>query len=208
MSQVTRFASIRRTVILTLLSAPAVSAVSAAEFCVTCDEPAAHYKCVLPGPAATPADTRLRLLCITELAKAGKHASCSVDRQQKMPCDGAVKEIALPGGIEFEQTPMPPAATAGPPPATAPAPPVASAPPADATPPAQTDIPKTQQPPATVKEAVESGVKSTEKAIEDSGHAAAEAAKATGSTFEKAGQAVGNAAKKTWTCISSFFGDC
>lgn len=215
MSQVTRFASIRRTVILTLLSAPAVSAVSAAEFCVTCDEPAAHYKCVLPGPAATPADTRLRLLCITELAKAGKHASCSVDRQQKMPCDGAVKEIALPGGIEFEQAPMPPAATpgppaatAGPPPATAPAPPVASAPPADATPPAQTDIPKTQQPPATVKEAVESGVKSTEKAIEDSGHAASEAAKATGSTFEKAGQAVGNAAKKTWTCISSFFGDC
>jgi len=176
---------------------------SAAEFCVTCDTPAAHYKCVLPGPAGNPGDARLKIWCMTELAKAGNHASCTVDRQAQSGCDGEVKQLALPGGYEVDLAPPAAAehipAEQQPPPAAAAGQPV---------PPAQTDVPKTQNPPATVKEAVEKGVESTEKAIGDTEHAAAEAAKATGSTVEKAGQAVGNAAKKTWKCITSLFGDC
>lgn len=176
----------------------------AAEFCVTCEGPAAHYKCVLPGPAADPGDARLKIWCMTELAKSGSHASCTVDRQAQTACQGDVKQLALPGGYTID---TPPASNAAAAPTLPPDRPVAPAA-GDAQQPAQTVVPKTQNPPATVKEAVEKGVQSTEKAIVDTESAAADAAKATGSTVEKAGQAVSSAAKKTWHCITSLFGDC
>lgn len=180
----------------------------AAEFCVTCDAPSAHYNCVLPGPAADPSDTRLKLWCITELAKAGNHASCAVDRQQQTPCNGAVKNIALPEGFELGPAPSPAATTT---PAT---PPLAPAPNAGATngPPAQTVIPKPQVPappagggPAQDPNAHKQATRGKDAAAPDT---AGEAAETATSTLDKAGKAVGDAAQKTWTCITSLFGDC
>ena len=193
----------------------AVSASAAAtEYCVTCEGPAAEYACTFDGAAGTASDTRLKLLCITELAKAGQHASCSVDRQQQTPCKGAVRQLAMPSGMDIDVPPS--AADAGATPVLTPSAKPEPAPQTDPVPtavppqppPAATDDPtQAAAPPTTVKEAVEKGVASTEKAIEEGGNAAGEAAKATGSTLEKAGKAVGNAAKKTWDCITSF-GDC
>ena len=190
-----------------VLVALSLGAATAAEYCATCEGPASAYACTFNGVEAAASDTRLKLLCITELAKIGQHASCSVDRQQQTPCKGEIRQLALPSGFEIN---VPSAADAG----TAAVPQSDASPAATphtsqvATPPtAQTDVPKSASPPKTVKDAVASGVASTEKAIEAGGSAASEAAEATGNTLQKAGKAVGDAAKKTWDCITSF-GSC
>ena len=183
------------------------SATWSAEFCVSCLGPDTHYACTFDGVTADPGDSRLQLYCITELAKAGKHASCSVDRKQNSPCVGELKKLAAPGGYDFSAppavagTPVSPADTVATPPANPPAAPQQPAPAA-----AETTIPKKEMPPKTVQEMVEKSAAG--KTLEKGNEAVGEAAKATGSALEKAGQAVGKAAKKTWTCITSLFGDC
>jgi hypothetical protein len=169
----------------------------ASEYCVTCSGPDRHYACTYDGAAADPGDARLKLYCITEMAKMGQHATCTVDRQQKSPCPGDLRKLAMPDGYDLS----PPAAA-----------PVDATKPATSNPGAQqgkaagneTEVPKTDAPPKTVQEMVEKGSASTSKALEP----ATDAAKSTGSAIGKAGKAVGDAAKKTWTCISSLFGDC
>lgn len=202
----------------------ALQPVHAAEFCVTCEGPAAQYSCQFDDASATLNDSRLKLFCITELAKSGPHASCSVDRSRAAPCAGEARHLALPDGIE-PSLPLPETQTAAPPPDAAPAAapedaPAATAPGADGV--NQTDVPKTvpgddasgqadakeEAPPKTVQEMVEKSAESTGEALEKTGEAAKDAAKSTGSAIEKAGSAVGKAAKKTWNCITSFFGDC
>lgn len=197
-----------RSAIATVLAA---SAAHAAEFCVVCEGPSARYACTFNDPAAHAGDARLKLLCITELAKAGPHASCAVDRTQAAHCEGgAVKALAVPDGMQLSE---PPAAAAAPPSAPSgtaahpqPVTPAAPVAPAQAQRPA--DPPKPDGPPKTVQEMVEKGNASTSKALTKTGESAVEAAKSTGSAIENAGKAVGNAAKKTWNCITSLFGDC
>ena len=194
----------------------ASDAVSAAEFCVSCETPNAHYKCVLPGPAADPADTRLKLWCMTELAKAGSHASCSIDRQQQASCDGAIKSIALPPGYMLGPAPTAPETAGGnEPPAPNSIPPQqqpSAAPAAQASKPAaggvsgEIIIPKSQQDSAVA--AKKPPPESSEGAADTATDAAKGAADAAATALNKAGKAVGNAAQKTWTCITSFFGDC
>lgn len=184
----------------------------AAEFCVSCETPSAHYSCVLPGPAADDSDTRLKLWCMTELAKAGGHASCSVDRQQKTPCNGTVKTIALPPGYELGPAPAAPETTAGgqqpPQPATAPV-----AKPSGGPISGEIVIPKSPAPPS-ASPAQDAATKTPpgdgegKSAAETATDAATGAAEAAGSALDKAGKAVGTAAQKTWTCITSLFGDC
>ena len=181
------------------LFSPGAAAAAESAFCVSCEGPTAHYACSFGGAEADASDASLKLLCITELAKSGKHASCSVDRKQPSPCPGDMKVIALPAGYQ-------PAAQ----PATAAAPNAAE--PAQATPqpkpPNEIAVEKTEAPPKTVQEMVEKGTANTGKVLEKTGESAVDAAKTTGSVVEKAGKAVGNAAKKTWTCITSLFGNC
>lgn len=194
----------------------ASKAVVAAEFCVSCETPDAHYKCVLPGPAADPSDTRLKLWCMTELAKAGNHASCSIDRQQQASCDGAIKSIALPPGYTLGPAPTTPETTgASQPPAPHATPPQqqpSAAPAAQASKPAaggvsgEIIIPKSQQDSAVA--AKKPPPESSESAADTAAGAAKGAAESAGTALNKAGKAVGNAAQKTWTCITSFFGDC
>ncbi len=54
---------------------------TAQEYCVTCTGPDASYRCLIGGdvPMAARA-SRGQFLCITEIAKAGGHASCSAAR--------------------------------------------------------------------------------------------------------------------------------
>lgn len=200
-------ASARRAAAVFAWVAIASEPVSAGEFCVTCEAPSAHYNCVLPGPAADPSDTRLKLWCITELAKAGGHASCSVDRQQQAKCDGTVKTIALPDGYELGPAPTPAdvARDQDTPPAAAATPPAEVGHSA-----AQTVIPKTQNPPAPQRQPDDPSItkKTPAESVNTATESAAEAAQAAGSTLNKAGKAVGDAAQKTWTCITSLFGDC
>lgn len=193
--------------LLCIVSAPTRSA----EFCVSCSGPEAHYACSFVGTTTDASDPRLKLLCITELAKAGGHATCSVDRSAVKPCAGLPKTLAMPEG--FDLAPSAAQLPAPAPEATTPA--VATQSPADVLPAAkaETTVPKTAQPaeeapPKTVKEMVEKSTEATGTALEKGGDAAGEAVKSTGSALQKAGQAAGDAAKKTWNCITSLFGDC
>ncbi len=199
------------------LGVPLLSA-AAAEFCVSCDGPAAQYACSIDGAAALSGDPRLKLYCMTELAKSGGHASCSIDRAQPKPCGGIAKVLGAPEGLELAkpQAPAPagiapPEAEAAPPDdATAAKPNPAAPAPAQAPQPdaQETTVAKTPVPPKTVKEMVDKSSEQTAESLEKTGEAASSAAKSAGTALEKAGQAIGDAAKKTWTCVTSLFGDC
>lgn len=223
---------LRLTLLAGAVSAAATAAARGAEFCVTCEGPPAQYACQFDATQASLNDSPLKLLCITELAKSGPHASCSVDRAQTPPCAGQVRHLALPEGFEAA---TPESGLAAPPPGDAQ--PVASpsggqpaaaapgqqgAPQTEPTAPSlsrDTDragaAPAEEGPPKTVKDMVTKGAKSTGEALEKTGEAlektgeaASDAAKKTGSALENAGAAVGNAAQKTWKCLTSLFGDC
>lgn len=190
----------------TLLCAFAAPAWST-DFCVTCAGPEAHYTCTYDDASADPTDSRLKLNCITELAKAGQHATCSVDRTQKAPCGGPVKILAMPGGLEV--APAPGAVVPNDHSGTAAVPPAApGSQPAPQQSANETAVPKDDAPPKTVEEMVKKGTASTGEALEKTGETAVEAAKTTGSAIGNAGKAVGDAAKKTWNCITSLFGNC
>ena len=158
---------------------------------MTCTSPDANYRCIIGGDTAPAGpSSRGQLLCITELAQSGGHASCSAGRKTDAPCPGEVRTVMFP------QTPADPNA---PPVAEGPAP-VGPEPrhaetgaPTDdhpgAVPPDQAPAPE-EGGPSTVADL-------TKKTIDK-----------TGEGIEKAGSAIGKAAKKTWNCLSSFFGDC
>jgi hypothetical protein len=166
------------------LAAPA----SAQDYCVTCTGPDAKYHCIVGGDASISARTsRGQMLCITQLAQSGGHASCSVSRTTTEPCEGKVKTVMFPSSDPDAQP-----VTEALPPATPPlAPPTVTqgAPPPPAAP---------QPGPGTV----------AEKAAEDTGNGLKKAGDAVTSTVENTGKAIGHAASKTWKCLSSFFGDC
>jgi hypothetical protein len=170
------------------------SAVKAAEYCVTCEGPAAMYACNIEGVADdAPADPRLQLRCVTELAKSGGHESCAVPRSAPKPCPGVMKLVVAPDGVGR------PAATtdqsteqvddtqvAGP---------ESNSNDVDAGP---------EQPPKTVEEMAQKTVAASKKGLENAG----EAIKGTGDKVGEAGGSVAEAAQKTWNCVTSLFSDC
>lgn len=180
------------------LSVPAARA----DICVTCASPDAIYSCAVDGESAQSDNGRLRLYCITALAKSGGHASCAVARSNSSPCAGPTKVLAAPVGLDLGDAPttadqVPPLKPLAGPPGQGAAP-VGQPSPADT----KTDEPKT------VEAVVKSGAKAAETSIEESGDAAKSAAQSAGSMLQTAGKAVGDAAKKSWTCLSSLFGEC
>ncbi len=185
----------------TVSAALAIAAISiagsaqSAEYCVTCEGPAAMYACAIEGTEAdaTP-DPRLQLLCISELAKAGGHEVCSVPRSAPKPCPGVMKIVAAPA------MPPPPAATE----AEAPA-----ADPTFAAPDDSSDHAKSpDEPPRTVEEMAKKTVESTKKGLETAGDAIKGTTQKAGENVEKAGSTVTEAAKKTWNCVTSLFSQC
>lgn len=183
----------------------------AAEFCVSCLGPDAHYICAFDGVEGNAQDPRLKLLCITELAGKGGHASCSVDRTKQVPCQGERMVLATPEGLG-PSSPVTPAVTEAP--ATPPEQGVetsvpAGDAPAAATPSDQVAAPTERAAPADAAEPSESpAANPVEEIAESASEGAEKAAKSAGSALEKAGDAVGHAAKKTWDCLSTFFGSC
>lgn len=182
------------------LSAGAV----AQEYCVTCTGPDATYRCLIGGEASAAARTsRGQFLCITELAKAGGHASCSAARGQATPCSGETRTVMFslgdPAASPLEATaPLPPGQQpANPPPAVAaPLAPGQELPPVALPPPGQPPVP--HQAPA------ETGTAPAEpkpNMVED-------LANKTGKAVSDTGKAVGGAVKKSWDCVASLFGDC
>ncbi len=189
----------------------AAVAAQATELCVKCTGPDASYACIVGDRSNATLDTVAKFYCITTLAKAGSHASCSINREMTPPCPGERKELPIPAFLDgsgdgdqpqdasstgqnhtsprTEEAKAPPEPEIG-----------ATAPPHDQPP----GPPASDQPPKTVQEMVEksaSGLSSTQKS-------AGEAAKSAGTALEKAGSAVGGAAKSSWKCLSSFFSNC
>ena len=174
------------TIAAAMLLSPLIA--EAQEYCVTCKGPDATYRCVIGGDATVAArNSRGQFLCITELAKAGGHSSCSAARGQATPCPGETRTVMFtlgdPGASPLEQP-----TTTG---ATAPGhlAPVETMPA-----PLQGQAPVNPQATAPVEEkkptAVEDFANKTGKAVTDTG------------------EAVGGAMKKTWDCVASLFGKC
>lgn len=132
--------------------------------------------------------SRAQLLCITELARSGGHASCSVRRTAGEQCLVEARTVMLPSGpdapppLEAGQ-PLPVAPETGANP-EGPVSPEAAAPDAEPSPSAAAKI---------AKDAVDASSAGLKKAGE-----------AVSNTAESAG----NAVQKTWDCVSSLFSDC
>jgi hypothetical protein len=184
--------------------AVAVSA-RAQEYCVTCSAPDATYRCVVSGDSSAAHSSRAQLLCITELAQSGHHASCSAGRNPSTGCPGELRTVAFPPGTDLRAPPLaetPPAAAPpgmgayAPPPV--PATPGSPPQPAPGAPPGVTEAPPpADAEPKTVEELAKKTVESTGQGL-----------KKAGDVVTDTGNAIGNAAKKTWKCVASLFGDC
>jgi len=190
------------TFLVALLLAASDSAASAQDYCVTCTRPDAKYRCIIGGDASISArSTRGQMLCITQLAQRGGHASCSVSRSATEPCEGQVKTVMFPAG---EPTDTPPVAETLPPAAAPAAAPGAAPPPA--APSALTE--GAPPPPAAPQPAPATVGEFAQKTAKDTGEGLKKAGDAVTTTVDKTGKAIGQAASKTWKCLTSFFGDC
>jgi hypothetical protein len=162
-----------------------VGAAEAQEYCVACTEPTAQYRCVIDG-AQPHGGQPLQMLCVTAMAKAGGHATCSVKRGTVFECDGAVKRVP------WVALKAPPATEPAPQPGAAPTPkpdPVAS------------PTPQPEGPPQTVVEMAKRANEKTVEQVKKAGENMKEGAKSVG-------DAIGTATKKTWECMISFFTRC
>jgi hypothetical protein len=72
------------------------TAAEAQEFCVACTEPTAVYRCVIDG-ARPGGGQSLQMLCVTTMAREGKHATCGIKRGTVFDCDGPVKRVPWSG---------------------------------------------------------------------------------------------------------------
>ncbi|MFT3730251.1 MAG: hypothetical protein QM780_02330 [Hyphomicrobium sp.] len=192
-----------------LAAAPAC----ATELCVKCTGPDASYACVVGSGSNSTLDTVSKFYCITTLAKAGQHASCSIDRSFNPPCPGERRELPIPAFLnnpagdgqpnEAPSEPKPHGNDAGPP-TELPPQPGPPAPPQNAA----VEPPASEPPPKTVEEMVEKSAKSAGAGLSQTQKSAGDAAKSASTALEKAGSAVGGAAKSSWKCLSSFFSNC
>jgi hypothetical protein len=164
---------------------------AAEEYCVTCTEPDAKYRCVIAQPHPDAHDEHGPLRCISEIAQRGSHASCSVGAATSGPCATNLQTVTLPAEAPAQPVPAPaPVYTPVPGPETA-VPAKAEAEPA----------PQPEAPPKTVEEFAKKTAKASGDGLKKAGDAVTDGA-------QSAGNAVGKAAKKTWDCLSSFFGNC
>lgn len=64
----------------------------AQEYCVACTGPPAVYRCVIDG--AKPGGSQpLQVLCVSVMAKEGRHAACNVKGGTVFDCNGPVKRV-------------------------------------------------------------------------------------------------------------------
>ena len=100
----TRFLALAASMALFGAALPA----SAQEFCVSCVEPNATYRCVLTD-ARPGLGQSLQVACLTALAKDGRHAQCSVKRGVTVfECDGPVKRVTAADQPDQSAVVLPP----------------------------------------------------------------------------------------------------
>jgi hypothetical protein len=158
-------------------------AARAQEYCVVCARPNAVYRCVIDG-AQPQGGQPLQMLCVTAMAKAGSHGSCSVTGGTVFDCNGPVRRV-------------PWSATNAPAAAIAPQQPAAGA---QADPPASPGS-NSEGPPQTVVEMARRANQQTGEQMKKAGENITQGAKSVGN-------AVSNATKKTWDCMTSLFTRC
>lgn len=164
------------------------SIASAQEFCVTCSGPAAKYRCLVGGNASYALrSSRGQLLCITELARIGQHASCSVGRTTLEVCEGEVRTVIFPDTPDTADAPVDgwqsqtsyadgtTAAAAGQ---------------------REQQVP-TEAPPQTLGSLTKKAVDASNEGLKKAGQAVSNTAKSAG-----------NAVVKSWNCLTSLFSDC
>ena len=194
-----------------LLTLASTEAAVAQEYCVTCTGPDATYRCLIGNEATGAArSSRGQFLCITELAKAGGHASCSAARGQATPCPGETRTVMFTLG-DPEASPL---ETGTPQPMPASPPPSAAAPPAPAMAPgtsqplAPVAVPPEPQPAQGPPQQTVDAPDGSEPQPQHNPNAVEKLADQTGKAVSDTGKAVGHAVKKSWDCVTSFFGDC
>jgi hypothetical protein len=176
-------------ILLLLMGCALCTAAAAQEYCVVCFDPPARYRCMVGAdPGTAPSPSRSQFVCITELARTGQHASCTVGRNNAEPCDGNVQTVFVPS---TSGAPLPPELQAQDPVAPSPAPSEETAQ-MPGEPPATSDAP-----PETVEELAKKTVEASGKGLKKAGEAVSDTAKSAG-----------DAASKTWKCLSSLFSDC
>ena len=179
---------------LLLLSADAPRA-WAESYCIACYGPESIYRCVIAGePETAPPDPRNQVQCVKQIAKAGGHSRCSVERFSTSGCNGPERIVS-----KDEAVPLQPVedAAQGETPVGAPA--VEEGGP---------DVSPSSEPPRTVEELAKTTAQKTKKGLEDVGSTVKTTTEKAGETIGGVGSAVGDAAKKTWNCLTSLFGDC
>lgn len=91
----------RRPLLLAVLAASAFAwaspAAAVVDYCVTCKNPDATYRCRITGLGSKPSDA-LKLYCVIRTAKDGNHASCSA-KKAAGGCDGLVKVYDYDGPV-------------------------------------------------------------------------------------------------------------
>jgi hypothetical protein len=179
---------------------------AAAEYCVTCEGPAALYRCVVEGtPEGAGKDPSSSLYCISQMAKRGRHESCAVSRGAPFPCPGLTATVVPPADMPIQAQPPAglgpgaplPAAETPPLAPSAPEEQNAAAPPDDAA-----------KVPRTVEELAGQTMKSSKEGLEKAGEAIGGTAKKAGEHIGNAGTAIGSAAANTWNCLTSLFKSC
>lgn len=211
---------------MAVLAATCVSAphsfARAQDYCVTCSEPAATYRCHVEGTLSGGEGSH-QFTCIKDIAQRAGHAACTIDRSAGAACAGrdwivSQDPTAAPSpDIRAATTAAPPAPWRSPD-----APRDAQQPPVK---PQATGSQPTQSPPRTGSSAAEhyipprapalqampDGQRTAPMEKEADRRGAGKDADTAGAASEaagKAGNAISGAAKKTWDCVSSLFSKC
>jgi hypothetical protein len=72
-----------------LMCLPSQTSAASADYCITCQNPSATYRCRVTGDGAKPSDA-LKLYCVIRTAKEGNHSSCKAQKATS-GCVGLVK---------------------------------------------------------------------------------------------------------------------
>jgi hypothetical protein len=82
-------------VAVALMCLPTQASADSADYCVTCQNPSATYRCRVTGDGAKPSDA-LKLYCVIRTAKEGNHSSCKAQKATS-DCVGLVKVYTYDG---------------------------------------------------------------------------------------------------------------
>lgn len=153
---------------------------AAQEYCVTCTGPSATYVCAIEGLSAqAAAGMQGQVLCIKQLANAGRHEQCRIDRHASTICQGPLRTASPAAGDE--SIPAQPAAL----PAT----------------PRQT--PPAGNPANVAQDAIQPATVPGGAATDP-----APGGPAQWSVLKKTGDNIGQAISKSWSCVTSLFSNC